>query len=85
MCSKIRDCIRYLKRDNVHRIQRYSGDSSYKCTTPVHTSQNMHKKTKNLCMTYMIRTTAVHISQDMHKELEKLGIYQAVRRREVVE
>ena len=81
MCSKIRDCIRYLKRDNVHRIQRYSGDSSYKCTTPVHTSQNMHKKTKNLCMTYMIRTTAVHIFQDMHKELEKLGIYQAVRSR----
>ena len=33
----------------------------------------------------MIRTTVVRISQDMHKELEKLGIYQAVRRREVVE
>lgn len=85
MCSKIRDCIRYLKRDNVHRIQRYSGDSSYKCTIPVHTSQNMHKKTKILCMTYMICTTVVHISQDMHKELEKLGIYQAARRREVME
>ncbi len=43
--------MRYLKRDNMHKIHDNLGSTFRTCTTAVHIEQHMHKEWGKLCMT----------------------------------
>jgi len=51
LCSKTGDYIKYLKRENMHKIHDNLGSTFRTCTTAVHIEQHMHKERRKLCMT----------------------------------
>ncbi|GBE55139.1 hypothetical protein BMS3Bbin15_01305 [archaeon BMS3Bbin15] len=52
--------MRYLRRDEMHKIKRYPGTPSKECTAAVHNGHRLHTKKANLCRPVVVCTTLGH-------------------------